>query len=252
MGISRRHGPHQLAHAFTIVPFAPDVRIFASSPAPVIRLRFVGYEVGAGSALAAAEGAADNATCVVPGALARSLEAFRSCFEQAVSADKLRPRNRKRCAANMRPSVYSPRYATQARVMSLRLRGLSEHDPRAVALPHGTEVVTRVDRAVGVRVVPEGSVGRVVGTASEGIDVNIVGTGVVRYARDELVPRRAGQRLFAERREQAWEALSRCVVLETRVGSHAWNLAEQGSDEDWRGVFAAPLPWWSGLVSPPE
>jgi len=34
--------------------------------------------------------------------------------------------------------------------MDLRLRNLEQLDARAVPLPHGTEVVTRVDRIVGV------------------------------------------------------------------------------------------------------
>lgn len=136
--------------------------------------------------------------------------------------------------------------------MDLRLRHLASLDPRAAALPHGTEVVTRVDRVVGERRVPQGTVGRVTKSEGDAIHVTVVGVGVLRYARDELTPRRAGQALYAQRREDAWSALSGNIVLETRVGSHAWNLAGEGSDEDLRGVFALPLPWTTGLVAPPE
>ena len=45
--------------------------------------------------------------------------------------------------------------------MDLRLRNLEQLDARAVPLPHGTEVVTRVDRIVGERRIPQGTVGRV-------------------------------------------------------------------------------------------
>jgi hypothetical protein len=45
-------------------------------------------------------------------------------------------------------------------LMDLRLRNLEQLDARAVPLPHGTEVVTRVARIVGERRVPQGSVGR--------------------------------------------------------------------------------------------
>jgi predicted nucleotidyltransferase len=136
--------------------------------------------------------------------------------------------------------------------MDLRLHNLERLDERAVPLPHGTEVVTRVDRLVDERRVPQGTTGRVTQTEGDSLEVTIVGVGVLRYARGELTPRRHGQALFAERRANAWDALRPCVVLETVVGSRAWGLAEASSDEDLRGVFALPLPWTQGLVAPPE
>jgi hypothetical protein len=136
--------------------------------------------------------------------------------------------------------------------VDLRIRNLEKLDARAVTLPHGTEVVTRVERALGERRVPQGSIGRVAKVEGDAVDVMVVGIGVVRYARGELVPRRIGQALFAQRREDAWSALRPCVVLETTVGSHAWGLADEASDVDLRGVFALPLSWTQGLVAPPE
>lgn len=135
---------------------------------------------------------------------------------------------------------------------SPRLRSLAHLDSHAVALPHGTEVVTRVDRALGERRVPQGSIGRVTKLVGEALDVTIVGVGVVRYARDELVPRRVGQALYATRRADAWSALRPCVVLEATVGSRAWGLADASSDTDVRGVFGLPFGWTTGLVDPPE
>lgn len=136
--------------------------------------------------------------------------------------------------------------------MDLRLRNLEALDSSAVPLPHGTEVCTRVDRIVGERRVPQGSIGRVSRLNGDELDVTIVGVGVVRYARRELLARRIGQVLFAQRRADAWAALLPCVVLETIVGSRAWGLADADSDIDRRGVFALPFPWTQGLVSPPE
>lgn len=136
--------------------------------------------------------------------------------------------------------------------MDLRLRNLEQLDARAVPLPHGTEVVTRVDRIVGERRVPQGSVGRVTKVDGDDLDVTVVGVGIVRYARTELSPRRVGQVLFAQRRADAWELLRPCVVLNTMVGSQAWGLADAESDEDHRGVFALPFPWTLGLVAPTE
>ena len=136
--------------------------------------------------------------------------------------------------------------------MDLRLRNLEQLDARAVPLPHGTEIFTRVDRIVGERRVPQGSVGRVTKVDGDDLDVTIVGVGVVRYARGELSARRVGQVLFAQRRADAWDALRPCVVLDTTVGSRAWGLADADSDEDHRGVFALPFTWTQGLVAPPE
>jgi RNA repair pathway DNA polymerase beta family len=136
--------------------------------------------------------------------------------------------------------------------VDLRIKHLANLDPQAVALPHGTEVVTRVDRVVGERRIPQGTIGRVVKIDGDELDVAVVGVGTLRYARRELSPRRVGQVLYAQRRERAWDALLPCVVLDTPVGSHAWGLAGEGSDDDRRGVFAHPLPWTLGLVAPPE
>jgi hypothetical protein len=136
--------------------------------------------------------------------------------------------------------------------MDLRLQNLEQLDSRAVPLPHGTEVVTRVDRIAGERRVPQGSVGRVTKADRDVIDVTIVGVGVVRYARGELSARRVGQVLYAHRRADAWDALRACVVLEATVGSHAWGLADSESDVDQRGVFGLPFTWTQGLVAPPE
>jgi hypothetical protein len=136
--------------------------------------------------------------------------------------------------------------------VDLRIRNLATLDSRAVPLPHGTEVITRVDKTLGERRVPQGSIGRVAKIEGEDVDVTIVGVGTLRYARGELVPRRVGQALFAQRREDAWSALEPCVVLEATVGSRAWGLADENSDTDVRGVFAHPFSWTQGLVAAPD
>jgi len=132
-----------------------------------------------------------------------------------------------------------------------RIKGLEGIDPLAVPLPHGTEVTTRVERLSSGRRIPQGVVGRVVRARDGGFDILIVGTGEVWYARDELLPRKPGQIHFAKRRAATWEALHRCAVLETVVGSRAWGLADDASDTDTRGVFALPFPWTLGLAEKP-
>ena len=134
----------------------------------------------------------------------------------------------------------------------LRLRGLSDIDPETVPLPHGTEVVTRVDRLAGERRIPQGALGRVVRIDGDLVRVLVVGVGEATYARDEVAPSRAGQLRFARRREAAWSALAPCVVLEAVVGSRAWGLSDESSDTDLRGVFVLPFPWTGALAPVPR
>jgi hypothetical protein len=130
-------------------------------------------------------------------------------------------------------------------------------DPTSVPLPNGTDVATKVDRLVpdgdGVRTIPAGAVGRVVGQERDGFyDVQLVAGPIARYARGELVARKAGQARFAARRELAFSSLLPCVVLRATVGSRAWGLADERSDVDERGAFALPFAWLHGLAPNPE
>lgn len=125
-------------------------------------------------------------------------------------------------------------------------------DGAPTALPHGTEVTTRVERLVGDRRLPPGLVGRVARARDGGVDVQLPGIGEVWFGRDEVLPRREGQVAFAVRREAAWAALRPCAVLEATVGSRAWGLADAASDTDVRGAFLLPFPWTTGLVEPPR
>jgi hypothetical protein len=135
--------------------------------------------------------------------------------------------------------------------MSAANRDLGPIDPRAVPLPNGTEVTTRVDRVVGEGRVPQGAVDRVSASRGDDYDVQIVGGAVATYRREELLPRKSGQVRFAMKRAARWDALRRCAVLEATVGSHAWGLADESSDTDLRGVFVAPAAWTQGLVPSP-
>jgi hypothetical protein len=118
-------------------------------------------------------------------------------------------------------------------------------------LPHGTDVVTRVDRSVEGEEVSAGTVGRIVGTHGEELDLQILGVGVVRYLRREVAPFRSAQLRYAVARDAAWTALHRNVVLEAIVGSQAWGLSDQHSDTDRRGLFVLPFPWTTRLGDVP-
>ena len=142
--------------------------------------------------------------------------------------------------------------------MALRLGGLADLDPAAVPLPPGTEVVTRVARTVDGELRPGGATGRVVaiaagaeGDGGDRIEVVFLDGRRATYLRDELTPRKLGVARYAQRRQIAWEQLHPCVVIEAMVGSRAWGVADEGSDEDRRGVFVLPTPWTTGLADPP-
>lgn len=137
--------------------------------------------------------------------------------------------------------------------MALRLGGLGDVDPTAVPLPHGTEVTTRVDRALDGdgRVRAQGAVGRVARIEGEQVEVVFLDGARATYLRAELVPRKLGVVRYAQRRAQAWDQLRPCTVVDTVVGSRAWGVADAGSDEDRRGVFVLPFAWTTGLVDPP-
>lgn len=136
--------------------------------------------------------------------------------------------------------------------MALRLGGLADLDPAAVPLPPGTEVTTRVDRVVDGEVRPQGATGRIAALIGEDqVEVTFLDGKRATYLRIEVVPRKLGVARYAQRRAAAWDQLRPCVVLDTLVGSRAWGVAHEGSDEDRRGVFVLPLPWMTGLVDPP-
>ncbi len=135
--------------------------------------------------------------------------------------------------------------------MALRLGGLADLDPEAVPLPLGTEITTRVERIVEGEVRPQGATGRVAGLDGNEVDVVFLDGKRARYLRAEVMPRKIGVARYAQRRAAAWDQLRPCVVLDTLVGSRAWGVAHEGSDEDRRGVFVLPMSWTTGLVDPP-
>lgn len=135
--------------------------------------------------------------------------------------------------------------------MALRLGGLSDLDLLAVPLPAGTEITTRVDREHDGALRLQGAVGRVLTTAGDEVEVSFLDGSRGRYLRHEVVPRKLGVVRYAQRRAASWQALSPCIVVDAQVGSRAWGLADEGSDDDRRGVFVLPFPWTTGLVDPP-
>jgi hypothetical protein len=132
-----------------------------------------------------------------------------------------------------------------------RLGGLVDLDPQSVPLPAGTEVVTRVDRVVDGELRPQGATGRVKSVDGDRVEVSFLDGKTATYLRVEVTPRKLGVQRYAQRRAAAWECLRQTVVIDTLVGSRAWGVAEEGSDEDRRGVFVLPFAWTTGLAEPP-
>ena len=136
--------------------------------------------------------------------------------------------------------------------MALRLGGLADLDPEAVPLPIGTDVTTRVDRAVDDgELRPQGASARVTRIDGDRVEVVFLDGKRATYLRSEVVPRKLGGARYAQRRAAAWEALAPNIVIDTLVGSRAWGVADERSDTDRRGVFVLPMQWTIGLVDPP-
>jgi RNA repair pathway DNA polymerase beta family protein len=132
--------------------------------------------------------------------------------------------------------------------MALRLAGLADIDPAAVQLPVGTEVTTRV---VDGELRTQGATGRVAAIDGDRVEVAFVDGRRATFLRIEITPRKLGVLRYARRRASAWDDLRPCVVIDAVVGSRAWGVASESSDEDHRGVFVLPAAWTVGLVDPP-
>lgn len=129
---------------------------------------------------------------------------------------------------------------------------LGSFDPSSVPMPPGTAIVTRFPATHEGRIIPAGAVGRIVSSETDGVRVRLVGVGELLLQRSDIVPRNQEDVVRARVAEAAATALLPCVVLESVVGSQAWGLAGEDSDEDRRGVFVLPLPWTAGLGEPPR
>ncbi len=121
-------------------------------------------------------------------------------------------------------------------------------------LPKGTQVVTLVDRRVprAGTVRRQGSVGtvsRVPVDLAHAYDVTFADGVTIRYRAKELAVRR---REVEGEMPRGTLDVSRHVVYSVVVGSHAFGLARDASDEDVRGVFLPPARLHWSLFKPPE
>lgn len=122
-------------------------------------------------------------------------------------------------------------------------------------IPVGTQVVLRYDRRVpGTDAAkPKGTVGEVA-EAPESNDrpylVRFLDGVEFRLKFGELLVRRGDHSV--EETATAGPDVSPFVVYRAMVGSRAFGLATDASDEDRRGVFLPPADWHWSLTKPPE
>ncbi len=138
--------------------------------------------------------------------------------------------------------------------MSTRpLHALDVFDPERVTLPHGCEVTLRRAVAMGEHSLAMGTLGRVTGHPAPGrVEVTVAGRGCLDLARADVAPRTDGQLAHAVRRARVEAALHPCALARATVGSRAWNLSDEGSDHDTRGVLLWPFSWASARGSVPD
>lgn len=113
-------------------------------------------------------------------------------------------------------------------------------------LPHGTEIELLTSVESEQRSAPAGALGRVVGIPTpDTLQIRVVGRGEFEVARSAVQPRNAGQLRYAIERAARESQLGPCWILRSLVGSRAWGLSDEASDEDTRGTFLWPFPWAS-------
>jgi hypothetical protein len=128
--------------------------------------------------------------------------------------------------------------------------------PPTFLIPPGTQVVLRADRRLpGSDVVkPAGSVA-VVAEAPESNDrpylVRFLDGTTARLKFGELLARR-GDHSVESPASTPGPDVSPYVVYRVTVGSWAFGLATDSSDEDRRGVYLPPADWHWSLARPPE
>ncbi|QJW95561.1 nucleotidyltransferase domain-containing protein [Frigoriglobus tundricola] len=127
--------------------------------------------------------------------------------------------------------------------------------PPNFLIPVGTQVVLRYDRRVpGTDTqVPAGTVAEVAeapATNDRPYLVRLLDGVSFRLKFGELLVRRGDHSVEAT--GTAGPDVSAFVVYRVMVGSRAFGLATESSDEDRRGVFLPPADWHWSLTKPPE
>jgi hypothetical protein len=127
--------------------------------------------------------------------------------------------------------------------------------PPNFLIPPGTQVVLRYDRHVPgtAEVKPAGTVGEVIESPDSNDRpylVRFLDGAAFRLKFAELLVRRGDHTVEAT--ATPGPDVSAFVVYRVTVGSRAFGLATDSSDEDRRGVYLPPADWHWSLSKPPE
>jgi predicted nucleotidyltransferase len=132
---------------------------------------------------------------------------------------------------------------------------MSETSPPNFLIPVGSQVVLRYARRLPDSEIekPAGTVGTVIEAPNANdrpYAIQFLDGSVLRLKYGELLVRRGAE--TAETTGTAGPDISAFVVYRVLVGSRAFGLSVESSDEDRRGVFLPPADWQWSLTKPPE
>lgn len=131
------------------------------------------------------------------------------------------------------------------------MRRAFHFDEERITLPKGTRVVLRTAlRAEDGHLCKAGTVGTVVELDYDRYRVRTPAGRELECQRDQLVVQRRESLPALAARQLDFAALREHVIYASVVGSTAWGLAGEGSDEDIKGVFLLPFEGFSGLWDP--
>jgi predicted nucleotidyltransferase len=131
----------------------------------------------------------------------------------------------------------------------------TRHNPLSadkIILPKGTRVVLRHRVEQDGLYAKSGSLGKVLSFDNRQYTVEFPNGGTFSVPRDYL--KLQSKDLLDKLGQRQWEfsEFSEDVCLEVVVGSTAWGLSDENSDEDVRGVFVLPAEARAGLWEPPD
>jgi predicted nucleotidyltransferase len=126
-------------------------------------------------------------------------------------------------------------------------------DEDRITLPKGTRVVLKTDlRAGDGYLCKAGTVAVVIDLAYDSYTVRTPTGRSIEAQRDQLTIQKRDRLKAIASRQHDWETLREHVIYSAVVGSTAWGLTDEASDEDIKGVFLLPFEGWAGLWQPAD
>jgi predicted nucleotidyltransferase len=126
-------------------------------------------------------------------------------------------------------------------------------DEERITLPKGTAVVLRTDlRAEDDFQCKAGTVGRVEEVSHDTYVIRTPSDRRVTCQRDQLTIQHKDQLRGIVRRQLDWDAMQDRIIHSAVVGSTAWGLVDEESDEDIKGVFLLPFNETNGVWQPAD